>query len=70
MLKKFCEFPPGLNFINVLHTAFTLVGPKSLRIQASSLYLFTLLGSVGAKATHGTLMNLTPGLGENFARVK
>ncbi len=41
MPQKFCEFPPsrsllpvktyGLNIINVLHTAFTLVDPKSVK---------------------------------------
>ncbi len=50
----------GLNFINFLHTAFMLVGPKSVRIQSSSQYLFTLLGSTGAKAARRTLMKLTP----------
>jgi len=32
------------------HTAFTPVAPKSVRIQSSCQYLFTLLGSTGAKA--------------------
>jgi hypothetical protein len=34
--------------------------PKSVRIQSSCKYLFTLLGSTGAKAAHRTLMKLTP----------
>ena len=58
---------PGLNFINVLHTAFMLVGPKSIRIQSSSWYFFTLLGSMCAKAARRTLMKLTPGV--NFINI-
>jgi hypothetical protein len=44
-----------------LRTAFTLVAPKSVRIQSSCRYLFTLLGSTGAKAARRTLMKLTLG---------
>jgi len=36
------------------------VAPKSLRIQSTCQYLFTLLGSTGAKAANRTLMKLTP----------
>jgi len=44
-----------------LRAAFTQVAPKSIRIQSSCQYLFTLLGSTGAKAAHRMLMKLTPG---------
>jgi len=37
------------------------VAPKSIGIQSSCQYLFTLLGSTGAKAARKTLMKLTPG---------
>ncbi len=37
--------PSGLNFINALRTAFTREDPKSVKIQLSCQYLFTLLGS-------------------------
>ncbi len=57
----FAHYVPGLNFINVLRTAFMLVGPKSVRIQSRSQYLFTLLGSTCADTAHRTLMKLTPG---------
>ncbi len=50
-----------------LRTAFTPVVPKSVRNQSSCLYLFTLLGSTGAKAARGTLMKLTPGV--NFINI-
>jgi hypothetical protein len=53
----------GPNFINVLLTAFTLVAPKSVRIQSNPQYLFTLLGSTCAKAVHRTLVKLTQGDG-------
>ncbi len=54
------KLTPGLNFINVLRTAFTPVVPKSVKIQLSHKYLFTLSGSTGAKAACRTLMKLTP----------
>jgi len=44
-----------------LRTAFTPVAPKSVRIQSSCQYLFTLLGSTSAKAARRMLMKLTPG---------
>ncbi len=43
-----------------LRTAFMPVAPKSVRIQSSFQYLFTLLGSTGAKAARKMLMKLTP----------
>jgi len=43
-----------------LRTAVTPVAPKSVIIQSSGQYLFTLLGSTGAKAARRTLMKLTP----------
>jgi len=51
---------PGLNFINVLCTAFMLVDPQSVKIQLSRQYLLTLLGSTGTKSAHRMLMKLTP----------
>jgi hypothetical protein len=42
-----------------LFTAFTPVAPKNVRIQTSCQYLFTLLGSTGAKAARRTWMKLT-----------
>jgi len=50
-----------------LRTAFTPVAPKSVRIQSSCQYLFTLLGSTGSKAAGRTLMKWTPGL--NFTNI-
>jgi len=50
----------GLNFINVLRTAFTCVDPESVRIQSNPQYLFTLLGSTCAKAARKMLMKSTP----------
>ncbi len=55
------KLTPDVNFINVQCTAFALVAPKSIRIQSSCQYHFTLLGSTGAKAAHRTLVKLTPG---------
>ena len=50
----------GLDFINVLRTAFTPVVPQSVRTQSSRQYLFTLLGPTSVKAVRRTLMKLTP----------
>ncbi len=46
-----------------LRTAFTPVAPKSVRIQSSCQYFFTLLGSTDAKAARRMLMKLTHGEG-------
>jgi len=52
---------PGVDFTNInLRAAFTCVAPKSVRIQSSRQYLFTLLGSTRAKAVCTMLMKLTP----------
>jgi hypothetical protein len=40
----------GLNFINVLLTAFTLEEPKSVKKESQVISLFTLLGSTSVKA--------------------
>ncbi len=47
----------GLDFINVLRTAFTPVVPQSVRNQSSHQYLFTLLGPTSVKAVRRTLIN-------------
>ncbi len=52
----------GLDFINVLHTAFTPIAPQSVRTQSSCQYLFMLSGSMSVKAVRRTLMKLSPGL--------
>jgi len=43
-----------------LRTASMPVAPKSVRLQSSCQYLFTLLGSTGAKAARRMLMKLKP----------
>jgi hypothetical protein len=42
-------FTPGLNFINILCTAFTLAEPISIK-NSQVISLFTLLGSTSIKA--------------------
>ncbi len=54
---------PVVNFSIVLRPAFAPVAPKSVRIQSSCQYLFTLLGSTGTKAVRRTVMKLTPRVG-------
>jgi hypothetical protein len=52
---------PGLNFINVLHTAVTHPDPESVKFKLSRQYLFTLLGSMRAKAERKMLVKLILG---------
>ncbi len=59
--SKFDIRHPG---INVLRTAFTLVDPKSVKIQWSHQYLFMLLGSTSVR---WMLMKLSPGI--NFINI-
>jgi len=59
---SFLGLSPCVNFINVLHTTFMLVDPKSKKIQLSHKYLSTLSGSASVKAVRRTLMKLSPGL--------
>jgi len=55
----------GLISPTCLRAAFIMpVAPKSVRIQSSRQYLFTLLGSTGTKAARKMLMKLTLGDGE------
>ncbi len=51
----------GVNFINVLRTAFALVDPESVKNTVRSSVSFTLLGSMSVKAVRRTLMKLSPG---------
>jgi len=52
---------PGVNFINVLRTAFMLVDSKSAKKIDNLTVFFTLLGPACIKAVHRTLVKLTPG---------
>ncbi len=49
----------GLNFINIICTAFTHADLKSIKFQLSCQYLFTLLGSTCVKASGRMLMKLS-----------
>jgi len=53
---------PGLDFINILRKAFLYADPKSIKIQPSCQYLFSILGSAHVEAVCKMLMKLTPGL--------
>jgi len=55
------KLTPGLNFINILRTAFMHIDHESVRFQSNPQYLFTLLGSTYAKAARKSLMKSTPG---------
>jgi len=47
-----------VNFIKILHAAFTRANPKSIKIKLCCQYIFMLLGSACVKAGH---LTLTPG---------
>jgi len=61
--KMLVKLTPGVNFINVLRTAFTLVGPKSVKRYWQLDWVLTLWGTTGVKAVHRTLMKSSPGGG-------
>ncbi len=56
------KLTPGVHFINIIRTAFTLVDPKSVK-KIDNLNVFpTLLGSGCVKAVHRKLMKFSPGV--------
>ena len=60
------EFPTcqrqGVNSINILHSAFTLIDPESVKILLSHQHLFMLLASEGIKAVRRMLMKSNQGV--------
>jgi len=50
---------PGVNFINVLRTAFTLVGPQSVKRYWRLDWVLTLWGTTGVKAVRRTSLHST-----------
>ncbi len=57
----FIASAPGINFINVLQTAFTLADSKSAKKKVKLAVFFVPFGSVHAKAAHRMLIKLTQG---------
>ncbi len=49
-----------VNFINVLHKAFTHIDPKSVKRYRRLDWVLTLWGATGIKAVRKTLVKLTP----------
>jgi len=54
------KLTPGLNFINLLRTAFAHADPKSVKDTYDLTVFFMLLGSMIVKAVRKMLMKLTP----------
>ncbi len=54
------KLTPGVDFINIQRTAFTLVVPKSVKKIDDFTVSFTFLGATHVKAVHRMLMKLTP----------
>ena len=51
---------PGVNFTNILQTAFMHTDPKSAKKLLNLTVFFALLGSAPVKTARRTLMKLTP----------
>jgi len=60
LIKCWWNWHPGLNFINVLYTAFTRSDPKSVKKTVKLSIFFMLSGSTSVKAAHKMLVKLTP----------
>jgi len=58
--RTLMKLTSGLNFINVLHTAFTNGDPKNIKKTVKLSIFLTLLGSASVKAARRMLMKLTP----------
>jgi len=56
---KYFQTRIGLNFINILRTAFTIADPKSVKKTVKLLIFFSLSGSTSVKAAGKTLVKLT-----------
>jgi len=59
------KLTPGLNFINVLRTAFTRADPRRVKNTVKFSIFFMLSGSMSVKALHKRLVKLTLGLSNN-----
>ncbi len=51
---------PGVNFINVLRSAFTLVDPESVKRYWQLDWILTLLGATGVKAVRKYVGEIEP----------
>ena len=60
--KMALKLTPGVNFINVLCTAFALVDRKSVKNTVKSLVSFMLLRSMSIKVVRRMVLKLTPGV--------
>ncbi len=54
------QLPSGVNFTNVLLTAFMCADPGRVKNTDDLAVFFTLSGSMSAKAVQRTLVKLTP----------
>ncbi len=53
--------PPGVNFINILQSAFMCSDPESAKKTDGLTVFFVLLGSLCIKVARKMLVKLTPG---------
>jgi len=60
MMNHYKNWRPGLNFINVLCTAYMHTDPESVKDTDDLTVFFMLSGSTSVKAAHKMLVKLTP----------
>ncbi len=63
--KVLVKVTPGLNFINVPHTAFKCADPRSIKKTVKLVIFFMVLCSALIKAACKVLVKLTPGVTKN-----
>ncbi len=54
------KLTPGVNFINILHTAFAPIEPKSVKRYWQLAWILKLLGATGVKAAHKYVGEIDP----------
>jgi len=59
--KMLMKLSPGVNFINILRTAFALSDPKSIKNTVDSSVSFYAFGIYKVKSARRMLMKLSPG---------
>jgi len=68
--KMLLKLSPGLNFINILCTAFTRGDPKSVERYWWLDWVLTLWGAMGIKAAHKMLLKLSPDRRGKWGRLR
>jgi len=72
LLAKVCSksLLPGVNFTNILRSAFTCEDPKNAKRQSSHQCLFALLGSTQARAPHKMLVKSITSVSQTISKLQ